>query len=116
MEPHKPEGLPRSPFDLLFIISENFKSKGDILEDGQVGEELEILKNHPYPPPKDRDSLPIDLGDIDPVYKNLAMGGLFLGKEELEQGGLASPARACEEDEPAPFDLDVNIGKRRVAA
>ncbi len=75
--------------------------KGHVLQDGQVGEQVEVLEHHPHllavvvdvhPPP----------GDVHPLEDDLPAAGLLQQVQGAEEGGLAG-AGGPHDDHHVPF-------------
>src|SRR5207249_5177820 len=78
-----------------------FQAVGDVLGDGVPGKERVLLED-------DR-ALPAGLGDQLATHAELAAGGALEARQEVEQRGLAAPARADDGEELVVLDLEAHL-------
>src|SRR3989442_3996716 len=86
--------------------------EGDVLEDGQVGEQLEILEDHADLPPQVRQVAPLEPAQVLPLDVDAAAGRLLLADQEADQRRLAGAAGTHEKDEILLWDFAAYVGQR----
>ena len=95
-------------------LADHLEREGDVLADRLVGEQPEVLEDGADVAAQPRHlpaGQPVDLlaGDVD-----AARGGAVLPQHEPQEGRLAGPGGADEEDELALLDVDRDLVERRV--
>src|SRR6267143_2654781 len=73
--------------------------EGHVLEDGQVGQQLEILEDHADLPPQVRQVAPLEEAQVLPLDVDAAGGRLLLADQEADQRRLSGTAWTHEKDE-----------------
>src|ERR1700694_2961763 len=86
--------------------------EGHVLENGQVGQQLEILKDHPDLPPEVRQMTPFEAAQILALDMNSAGCRLLFADQEADQRRLAGAAGTNEEDEVLPRNFKGDIAQR----
>jgi len=74
---------------------------GDVVVDGAVGQQLEVLKDGADVAPQQRDLLVRQAADVASRDPHLALGRVELADQQLDQGRLAAARRTDQEDELA---------------
>ena len=113
LEPHPAERLGHAPGHLGGTHAFHLKWKGDVLRQGAVLEQLEVLEDHADGATHVRDGGGADPGHVPPEDQQLPGGGRLGAEDEPEQGGLPRAGRSGEEDELALADLQAHVGQRR---
>src|ERR1700694_4682614 len=85
--------------------------EGHVLENGQVGQQLEILKDHADLPPEVRQVTPFEAAQILALDMNGAGGRLLFPDQEADQRRLAGAAGPDEEDEVLPWNFKGDIAQ-----
>src|SRR4029077_13154026 len=97
--------------DLVVGLAEDAQSEGDVLVDGQVGQQLEVLEDQPDLPPVVGQLAPLHATQLDALDEDLALGRLLLPDQEANEGRLARAGRADQEKEVALGYDQVDIAK-----
>src|SRR5438034_279778 len=90
----------------------NPQGEGDILEDREIGQQLEILEDHADLPAQERQVAPLQPAQILSLHRNRAGGDLLLPDQETNQGRLPRTARPDQEDEILLGNLEGHIPQR----
>src|ERR1700686_2094170 len=88
------------------------KGEGDVLEDGEVGKQLEILKDHADLAPQEGQVAALEAAQVLAFDVDLACGDLLLADQEPDQGRLAGTARSDQEDEVLLGDDECDVAQR----
>src|SRR6266849_217570 len=90
--------------------------EGNVLEDRQVGQQLEILEDHADLPPQVREMAPLEAAQILPLDMDGAGGRLLLADQEADQRRLAGAAGTNEKHEVllGNFEGDIAQGNGAV--
>src|SRR2546430_2534977 len=86
--------------------------EGHVLEDGQVGQQLEILEDHADLPPEVRQVAPLEPAQILPLDVDAAGGRFLLADQEAHERGLPGAAGADEKDEVLLGNFEADIAQR----
>src|SRR5712691_245433 len=86
--------------------------EGNVLEHGQVGQQLEILKDHAHLPPQVREVAPLETAQVLPLDIDGAGGRLLLADQEADQRRLTGAAGTDEEDEVLPGNSERDVAQR----
>ena len=95
--------------DLLARAAGDLQRIGDVVVHGPVGQQLEVLEDHPEVAPEEGDLLARDLGQVAPGDADRSGRRLELLDEQAHDGRLARPRRADEEDELAAPDRERGV-------
>ena len=87
--------------DLAVGRADHLEGKRDVLEDGLVGKEFVVLEHEPDIAPEIGNARRIEPEGVHALDDDLPLVGVLGAEEDLEQGGLARPARAGDEDKLA---------------
>ena len=101
--------------DLLSRRAGDFERETDVVADGLVGQELEVLEHDADTPADLRDIPSLEPPKIAAVQKYEALGRQFVADQKLDKGGLARAGRSHEEHEVALGDHKVHSTKRDAA-
>ena len=82
-------------------------SEGEVLHDGQVGKEVELLKDHAHAAADEVDVAP-GVGDVGALKENLPFGGALQEVQAAQEGALARAAGADDDDLFTGGDVLVN--------
>ena len=109
LRPDQLEGLGDQVLDLLARLADHLEREGDVLGDGLVGQQPEVLEDGADVAAQPRHlpaGEPVDLlaGDVDP-----ARGGAVLPQHQAQEGRLAGARGADQEDELALLDVDRDV-------
>ena len=96
--------------------ADHLQRVGDVVVDGAVGEQLEVLEDRADVAPQLRDLLLRQGADVAAGDADAAVGGRLVADQGLDQGRLAAAGRADEEDEFAAVDRQRDPVERHVAA
>src|SRR5206468_118142 len=86
--------------------------KGDVLEDREIGQQLEILEDHADLAAQVGQVAALELTQILSLYANRAGRGLLLPDQQANQGRLAGTTRPDQEDEILLWDLESDVPQR----
>src|SRR5207253_2836716 len=86
--------------------------EGHILEDGQVGQQLEILEDHADLPPEVRQVAPLEPAQVLPLDVDAAGGRFLLADQEAHERGLPGAAGADEKDEILLGNFEADVAQR----
>src|ERR1700730_14289099 len=89
------------------------QGEGDVLKDGEVGKQLEILKDHADLAPQEGQVAALEASQVLAVDVDPAGGHLLLADQEPDQGRLAGAARSDQKDEVLLGDDECGLGRRR---
>src|SRR5262249_28507859 len=89
--------------------ADDLERERDVLVDRLVREQLEVLEHAADVAAQLRDLPRAQAADVTPGDEHPALGGHFVAKQQLEEGGLAGAGRADEEDELALQDLERDV-------
>ena len=102
--------------DLGAAGADHLQRVGDVVVDGAVGQQLEVLEDGADVAPQLRDLLLRQGADVAAGDADRAVGGRLVADQRLDQGRLAAAGRADEEDELAAVDRQRDPVERHVAA
>src|SRR5438477_1687436 len=106
-------------FDLWLEVPQrafsDAQGEGDILEDGEIGEQLEILKDHADLAPQERQMTALQAAEVLTLDMDLAGRDLLLADQEADQGRLAGTARSDQEDEVLLWNHERDVAQRHRA-
>ncbi len=91
---------------------DDFHRERDVLVDGAVGQELEVLEDAPDVAAQLGHFPVTQLRDVAPGHDNSPGGGLLLPEQEPQEGGFPRPGRTDEEDEFALLHLGGDVSQR----
>src|SRR5437588_2265832 len=89
--------------------------EGHVLEDGQVGEQLEVLEDHPDLAPQEGQVAAAQPAQVAAVDEDAARAGALLPDQQANQGGLTRAAGPHQEDEVLARDLQADVAQGRGA-
>ena len=101
-----------SAFDLRVLAPEHLKGESDVLIDGLVRQQPEVLEHRTHPATQLRDFPARQRADVATRDDDLAGGGLLLTQDQAHEGGLAGARRAHQEHELAGLHGDVDVLQR----
>src|ERR1700674_4094442 len=115
-QPHNAEDFLDLRLEMTQGALGHAQREGNVLKDGQVGQQLEILEDHADLPPQVREMAPLEAAQILPLDMDGAGGGLLLANQETNQRRLAGAAGTNEKDEVllGNFQRDVAEGDSAV--
>src|SRR5919201_678633 len=87
------------------------QGEGHVLEDAQVGQQLEVLKDHPDLAPQVGQLTPLQAADVITLYPDHSPGYLLLADQQPNQGGLAGAAGPHQEDEILLWDFQADVAQ-----
>ena len=86
LKPNRFEEEHSELFSLRLRSSTNFKSKGNVVENGTPGKELVILKDYADIPPQGVEGASREGVEVTSTNDNLPVAGAFSAEEELKEG------------------------------
>src|SRR5581483_2467902 len=88
----------------------------DVVVDGPVRQQLEVLKDHSHVAPVDGNASPSDISEFSAGYPDRPLGGLDLLDQQPNHGRLAGSGRAHQKDEIPALHGKVGAVQTHVAA
>jgi hypothetical protein len=116
VEAHELEHLGNGREDVVAGLADHLRRDRDVLEDGLVAQQLEVLEHRADLPAQVRHLPPRDLGELLAEGVDLPRRRALLAQDEVEEGRLAGARGADEEDELAALDLEADLVQRGACA
>ena len=112
---HEAQHLGHLGLDDVTALPDYLQGEGHVLEDGLVRQELEVLEHAADVAAQVGHAPVAHGGQILVRHVDLARGGLDLAGKQTDEGGLARPGMAHEEDELPGEDLQSDVVQGRLA-
>src|ERR1035437_3760897 len=109
------EGLRHDRPNRLTRLTQHLQSERDVLEDGLVGQQPEVLEYGGDLATQLRHLAPWQFGQLASGHEHVARGRWLFAKDQAQQGGLARTGLTHDEHELAALDLEGDPAQRRLA-
>ncbi len=110
-ETHEGEHLGDRLLDESARRSDHLQGERDVLEDGLVGQQPEVLEDRPHMPPEVGHLAVGERAQVAPEHDDAAVARNLFSQDEPQTRRLARPGRADEEHELAADHLEVDVAQ-----